>query len=64
MASKSGDADPQAADFDKGPLGRATDYPLTYTPALLHPMNRAAARTLGGGVVCSIGSWRRPLDRL
>ncbi|MBT7335865.1 MAG: NADPH-dependent 7-cyano-7-deazaguanine reductase QueF [Gammaproteobacteria bacterium] len=54
MASKSGDADPQFADFDKGPLGRATDYPLTYTPALLHPMNRAAARTSVG--VSSVAS--------
>ena len=35
-------------ELDKGPLGRETDYPSTYTPSLLHSMGRAAARAKVG----------------
>lgn len=34
----------QTPDFDEGPLGKATVYPATYTPSLLHPIDRSAAR--------------------
>lgn len=30
--------------LDKGPLGNVSEYPSTYTPSLLHPMDRHAAR--------------------
>ena len=37
-----------STELDEGPLGRETDYPSTYTPSLLHSMERAAARAKVG----------------
>ena len=34
----------QALTLDEGPLGKVTAYPDTYTPSLLHPIDRSAAR--------------------
>jgi 7-cyano-7-deazaguanine reductase len=41
---KTKNAKPQAHTFDEGPLGKVTAYPATYTPSLLHPIDRSAAR--------------------
>ncbi len=34
--------------LDEGPLGQTSDYPSTYTPSLLHSMDRAVARAKAG----------------
>jgi 7-cyano-7-deazaguanine reductase len=34
--------------LNQGPLGQQTDYPATYTPSLLHSMNRDMARARAG----------------
>ncbi|XOV81457.1 MAG: NADPH-dependent 7-cyano-7-deazaguanine reductase QueF [bacterium] len=34
--------------LDEGPLGKVTAYPATYTPSLLHPIDRRAARAQVG----------------
>jgi 7-cyano-7-deazaguanine reductase len=41
-------AEQQAHKFDEGPLGKVTAYPATYTPSLLHPIDRSAARAQVG----------------
>jgi len=43
-------ADPQHSGeaFDEGPLGQSSKYPMSYTPSLLHPMNREMARARAG----------------
>ena len=41
-------AEHQAHKTDAGPLGKVTTYPATYTPSLLHPIDRRAARAQVG----------------
>lgn len=41
-------ANVMSVDLDEGPLGRETDYPSTYTPSLLHSIDRISARDAVG----------------
>lgn len=43
----------QAHTIDEGPLGKVTAYPDTYTPSLLHPIDRRAARAQVGVALAS-----------
>jgi len=44
------EVNPAEVVMDEGPLGQPTEYPTTYTPSLLHSMNRDMARARAGVV--------------